>query len=188
MSVETIDLSAAVPGLTGRRVIVYGATQAPGEMVVAGLRAAGATVAVTSASTEGAELFALKRVASGGAAQAVDLDNATNVRVATRKLAKQLGGVDVTVVLGLPPLGPGAVPHVVSIAAREVGRDEGGRVVVITAGLLLDTASAEVQVDVIEAGEAEATSLAALALALAAGGGGEEGGVWAIEERQGVRR
>ena len=60
------------------------------------LREAGAQVAITSATTDGAALFALKRLAGpGGAAQAVDLTNPTNIRVATRKLAKQLGGLDV---------------------------------------------------------------------------------------------
>ena len=82
--------------LHDRRCIVYGAEAGHGPALVRALREAGAQVAITSATTGGAALFALKRLAGpGGAAQAVDLANPTNIRVATRKLAKQLGGLDV---------------------------------------------------------------------------------------------
>jgi NAD(P)-dependent dehydrogenase (short-subunit alcohol dehydrogenase family) len=44
-------------------------------------------------------LFALKKAAAGGPTEATDLRNATNVQVATRKLAKSLGGLDIGVVI-----------------------------------------------------------------------------------------
>lgn len=109
-----------------RRCIVYGAEAGHGPALVRALRAAGAQVAITSATTDGAALFALKRLAGpGGAAQAVDLTNPTNVRVATRKLAKQLGGLDVAVV---PAAGGSAL---LEVAARELARSSHPRLFVV---------------------------------------------------------
>ncbi|MEE9278278.1 MAG: SDR family oxidoreductase, partial [Dehalococcoidia bacterium] len=85
--------------LSGRRVIVYGAETTLGRAIVAALREAGAAVGVTSATTDGNALFALKKAAAGGASEAVDLTNATNVQVATKKLRKELGGLDAAVVV-----------------------------------------------------------------------------------------
>ena len=116
-------------GLEDRRCIVYGAEVEHGPALVRALRAAGARVAITSATTDGAALFALKRLAGpGGAAQAVDLTNPTNIRVATRKLAKQLGGLDVAVVVGTT--GGSAL---LDIAARELRRAEAPRLIVVGA-------------------------------------------------------
>ena len=84
--------------LSGRRAIVYGAERPSAAAVAAGLREAGAAVAVTSAETGGSSVFRMKKAAAGGPTEAVELSNGTNVRVATRKLAKQLGGVDIAVV------------------------------------------------------------------------------------------
>ena len=84
--------------LSGQRAIVYGAERPSAAAVVEALREAGALVAVTSAETGGSSMFRMKKAAAGGPAEAVDLANGTNVRVATRKLAKQLGGVDIAVV------------------------------------------------------------------------------------------
>lgn len=112
--------------LHDRRCIVYGAEAGHGPALVRALRAAGAQVAITSATTDGAALFALKRLAGpGGAAQAVDLTNPTNVRVATRKLAKQLGGLDVAVV----PAAGGSAP--LEVAARELARSSHPRLFVV---------------------------------------------------------
>ena len=114
-------------GLEDRRCIVYGAEAGHGPALVRALREAGAQVAITSATTDGAALFALKRLAGpGGAAQAVDLTNPTNIRVATRKLAKQLGGLDVAVVVGAA--GGSAL---LDIAARELRRAERPRLIVV---------------------------------------------------------
>lgn len=85
--------------LTGRRAIVYGAETTLGGAIIDAFREAGATVGVTSTSTDGAVLFALKKAAAGGPAEATDLRNATNVQVSTRKLAKALGSLDVGVVI-----------------------------------------------------------------------------------------
>ena len=115
--------------LHDRRCIVYGAETGHGPALVRALREAGAQVAITSATTDGAALFALKRLAGpGGAAQAVDLTNPTNIRVATRKLAKQLGGLDVAVVA----VAAGG-PALLDIAARELRRAERPRLIVVGA-------------------------------------------------------
>ncbi len=113
--------------LHDRRCIVYGAEAGHGPALVRALRAAGARVAITSATTDGAALFTLKRLAGpGGAAQAVDLTNPTNVRVATRKLAKQLGGLDVAVVA--VAAGGSAL---LEVAARELARSARPRLIVV---------------------------------------------------------
>ncbi len=115
--------------LHDRRCIVYGAEAGHGPALVRALREAGAQVAITSATTDGAALFALKRLAGpGGAAQAVDLTNPTNIRVATRKLAKQLGGLDVAVVA----VAAGG-PALLDIAARELRRADRPRLIVVGA-------------------------------------------------------
>ena len=85
--------------LTGRRVIVYGAEKPVAGAIVEALREAGAAVGVTSANTDGTSLFRLKKAAAGGATEAVDLSNGTNVQVATRKISKALGGVDAAIVV-----------------------------------------------------------------------------------------
>ena len=84
--------------LEDRRVIFYAAEHPAAPAVIQALRDAGARVAVTSADTGGDALFKIKRAAAGGPAEAVDLANGRNVQVATRKLAKQLGGLDAAVV------------------------------------------------------------------------------------------
>ena len=58
----------------------------------------GASVGVTSANTDGTSLFRLKKAAAGGPNESVDLSNGTNVQVATRKISKELGGVDAAIV------------------------------------------------------------------------------------------
>lgn len=83
--------------LEGRRVLLYGAEHPSAGAIIRALREAGAMVAVTSAGTDGDALFKMKRIAAGGPAEAVDLANGKNVQVATRKLAKQLGGLDAAI-------------------------------------------------------------------------------------------
>ncbi len=84
--------------LSGRRVIVYGAEKPSLAAIVDALREAGATVGVTSANTDGASLFRLKKAAGSGPNEAVDLSNGTNIQVATRKISKELGGLDAAIV------------------------------------------------------------------------------------------
>ncbi|PZC47711.1 MAG: hypothetical protein DK306_001047 [Chloroflexi bacterium] len=108
--------------LESLRCVVYGAEIDPGPGVVQALRDAGARLGLTSATMDGAALFALKRLAAGSPAQAVDLGNATNVRVATRKLAKALGGMDVAVLVAGAGLTRDAVAAVLAIAERELVR------------------------------------------------------------------
>jgi NAD(P)-dependent dehydrogenase (short-subunit alcohol dehydrogenase family) len=123
--------------LHDRRCIVYGAEAGHGPALVRALRDAGAQVAITSATTDGAALFALKRLAGpGGAAQAVDLTNPTNVRVATRKLAKQLGGLDMAVVA--VAAGGSAL---LAVAARELRRADRPLLIVVGATAAEDPAA-----------------------------------------------
>lgn len=84
--------------LTGRRVIVYGAEKPVATAIVDAMREAGASVGVTSAATDGTSLYRLKKAGGDGPTESVDLANGTNIQVATRKIAKELGGVDVAVV------------------------------------------------------------------------------------------
>ena len=85
--------------LTDRRVIVYGAEKPVATAIVEGLREAGAGVGVTSVNTDGTSLFRLKKAGGNGPTEAVDLGNGTNVQVATRKISKELGGVDAAIVV-----------------------------------------------------------------------------------------
>ena len=142
--------------LGGRRAIVYGAESPLGGALCAALREAGATVGVTSAGTDGNALFALKKAAAGGPSAAVDLTNATNVRVATRKLSKELGGLEIAVVVPTvyfaAPIGKtdavalertlagalGAAYNVFRSAAREIaGKAEEGRLLAVLSGVAL---------------------------------------------------
>ena len=116
----------------GRRVIVYGVDAPLGKAIAAAMRAAGATVAMTSSSTDGNALLAMKRAAAGGPAEAVDLSNATNVQVATKKLQKALGGLDVAVAMIDAARHPAALPDVFRSASREIARKgEDGRLLAV---------------------------------------------------------
>ena len=135
--------------LEGRRVLLYGAEHPSAGAIVRALREAGAMVAVTSAGTDGDALFKMKRIAAGGPAEAVDLANGKNVQVATRKLAKQLGGLDAAIAapaayLAAPLHKTGdadldailagnlaAAYHAFRSAARELGED--GRLIALLA-------------------------------------------------------
>lgn len=171
--------------LRGCRAVVYGGETDAGRAVVGALRAAGAEVGVTSTSTDGAALFALKRAAAGGPAQAVDLGNATNVRVATRKLAKALGGLDLAVVIPAPGMSEAALQDVLEIAARELARVGGGRIVLIVDAFpaAASLSIRDVPLDVVRS-EATADRLAGLVLTLARREAGAEprpGGRYTID-------
>lgn len=126
------EAAANVPVLIGRYAIVYGAESDVGRAVAAALRDAGAVVGVTSATTDGTALFALKRAAGGGAAEAVDLGNAASARVATRKLAKAIGRIDVAVLLPPAELADAALDALLDLVARELSRAAEPRLVLVT--------------------------------------------------------
>lgn len=135
--------------LKGRRVLLYGAEHPSAGAIIRALREAGAMVAVTSAGTDGDALFKMKRIAAGGPAEAVDLANGKNVQVATRKLAKQLGGLDAAIAAPAAYLAAplhktndadldailggnlAAAYHAFRSAARELGED--GRLIALLA-------------------------------------------------------
>lgn len=126
------------PDLSGRRAIVYGAETDLGRAIADALRAVGASVGVASTTTDGAALFALKRAAAGGPAESVDVTNPTNVRVATRKLAKEIGRLDLAVLLPPPDLPRDALDALLDVAAREVARAADPHLVLLTACALPD--------------------------------------------------
>lgn len=135
--------------LQGRRAIFYAAEHPAAPAIIQALREAGARVAVTSADTGGDALFKIKRAAAGGPAEAVDLANGRSVQVATRKLVKQLGGLDIAIAAPLAyraaPLRKtgdadldavlagnlAAVYRAFRSAAREL--DQGGRLIALLA-------------------------------------------------------
>ena len=125
--------------LIGRRAIVFGGDTALGRALAAALRDAGALVGVTGTTTDGQALFALKRAAAGGPAEATDFANPTSVRVATKKLRKALGGLDLAaLVLHASTLERSAATAAepLRIAAKEIARGVGAdasRVVLIVA-------------------------------------------------------
>ncbi|HZU78149.1 MAG TPA: SDR family NAD(P)-dependent oxidoreductase [Dehalococcoidia bacterium] len=96
--------SGTAGALSGRRALVIGAGTPAGGIAAKALAGAGVDVAVASTSLEGDEVMAVRRVrrvveALGRrtAEYAFDLALGTNVRVSTRQVAKEMGGLDVLV-------------------------------------------------------------------------------------------
>ncbi|HLZ69695.1 MAG TPA: SDR family NAD(P)-dependent oxidoreductase [Dehalococcoidia bacterium] len=91
-------------GLAGRRALVLGAGTAAGRAAALALAEAGADVAVAAGSLDGDEVMAVRRVrraveAAGrrAAEYAFDLALGQNVRVSTRQVAKEMGGLDLLI-------------------------------------------------------------------------------------------
>jgi NAD(P)-dependent dehydrogenase (short-subunit alcohol dehydrogenase family) len=91
--------------LNGKRALVIGAGSPAGRAIALALGAAGATVAVSSVSSDGSEVMKVKAVqralvkagAKTTAAMATDLTLGTGVQVMMRQVAKELDGIDVVV-------------------------------------------------------------------------------------------
>ncbi len=90
--------------LSGRRALVIGAGTPAGRAAAVALASAGADVAVASASIDGDEVMAVRRARRAiealgrrTAEYAMDLSLGANVRVSTRQVAKELGGLDILV-------------------------------------------------------------------------------------------
>lgn len=97
-------MADAEPSLLGRRGLVVGAGTQAGRAVAAALAAAGADVAVAAGSIDGEEVMAVRRTRRAvealgrrSAEYAFDLSLGQNVRVSTRQVAKDLGGLDLLV-------------------------------------------------------------------------------------------
>jgi NAD(P)-dependent dehydrogenase (short-subunit alcohol dehydrogenase family) len=97
--------------LRGRRALVIGAGTPAGRSVALALAAAGAAVACAATSLDGDEVMAVRRTrraveAAGrrSAEYAFDLALGANLRVSTRQVAKELGGLDVLVTVASAPL------------------------------------------------------------------------------------
>lgn len=92
------------PTLAGRKALVIGAGTPAGRAAAVALAAAGADVAVAAGSVEGEEVMAVRRARRAiealgrrTAEYAFDLSLGANVRVSTRQVAKELGGLDILV-------------------------------------------------------------------------------------------
>ncbi len=90
--------------LAGRRALVIGAGTPAGRVAAVSLAAAGADVAVASGSIDGDEVMAVRRARRAiealgrrTAEYAMDLSLGANVRVSTRQVAKELGGLNILV-------------------------------------------------------------------------------------------
>jgi NAD(P)-dependent dehydrogenase (short-subunit alcohol dehydrogenase family) len=91
-----------MPGqLTGKRALVIGAAGAVGSAIAVALADAGADVAVASASLDGMEVMAVRKVkrrieelGRRSFDSAFDVTLGQNVQVSTRQVAKELGGLD----------------------------------------------------------------------------------------------
>jgi NAD(P)-dependent dehydrogenase (short-subunit alcohol dehydrogenase family) len=90
--------------LTGRRALVIGAGTPCGRLAAVTLAEAGADVAVASGTIDGEEVMAARRARRAiealgrrTAEYAMDLGLGANVRVSTRQVAKEMGGLDILV-------------------------------------------------------------------------------------------
>jgi NAD(P)-dependent dehydrogenase (short-subunit alcohol dehydrogenase family) len=94
------------PNLTGRNALVLGANDPVAAAIALAFAKAGAGVAVTSTSGDPEEAFALRPLrraieAEGRRAIAdiADLGNGSSVQIAVRQVAKQLGRIDIGVIV-----------------------------------------------------------------------------------------
>jgi NAD(P)-dependent dehydrogenase (short-subunit alcohol dehydrogenase family) len=90
--------------LSGRKALVIGAGTQNGRAIAVALAAAGADVAVASATTDGEEVMAARRTRRAvealgrrAAEYAFDTTLGQNVHVSTRQVSKEMGGLDVLV-------------------------------------------------------------------------------------------
>lgn len=99
---ESEEASALL--LAGRKALVIGAGTAAGRAAAVALAAAGADVGCASVSIDGDEVMATRRTKRAvealgrrAAEYAFDLQLGQNVRVSTRQVSKELGGLDILV-------------------------------------------------------------------------------------------
>jgi NAD(P)-dependent dehydrogenase (short-subunit alcohol dehydrogenase family) len=97
-------MGGAETPLAGRKGLVIGAGTQVGRAAAAALAAAGADVAVAAGSLDGDEVMAVRRTRRAieslgrrSAEYAFDLNLGQNVRVSTRQVAKEMGGLDALV-------------------------------------------------------------------------------------------
>lgn len=144
--------------LSGKRALVLGVETAAGRALALALAEAGADVAAVAARDDTESALAAKRLSAQIArlgrrsqAQAIDAALATAVQVTTRQVAKGFGGLDILVACpDYPQAGPterlsepewarlvglnlSALLFACRAAARELGRQGGGAVVIVTA-------------------------------------------------------
>jgi NAD(P)-dependent dehydrogenase (short-subunit alcohol dehydrogenase family) len=118
------------------RALVLGAETASGRAFAEALAASRARLAVVAATTASTAAFEAQRLGRrlDVPAQAIDATNEMGVRVMTRQVARQLGGLDLLVFCAdLGAATASALALAVRFAAREMARSDGGTVLVATA-------------------------------------------------------
>ncbi len=129
----------AAVDLSGKRALVLGAETAMGKALAMALAEAGATVAVVAATTDAEAAFAVQRLARriGGLgrrslAQAIDARNEAAVRVMTRQVSKELGGLDALLVCAdLGEKTADMLSYASRFAVREMARGGGGAIAIV---------------------------------------------------------
>lgn len=160
MSWERAKLGPEAFDLSGKHALVTGAGSSVGRAIALALAEAGADVAVCSVTQDGDEVTAVKRTAReidgmGRRAlnQAVDATRGGNVRAMARRVARELGGLDILVsapdlFLGKPAdrvtdvewrkvlnVNLSATFYACREAGREMLRQGCGRIISVTSGL-----------------------------------------------------
>jgi len=135
--------------LHGKRALVLGAETEIGRAIASALAAAGADVAAVASTTDAEAAFAVQRLARrlaapGGRAlaQAIDATNEAALRVMTRQVSKELGGLDAFIFdLDAPEgqvrLDEGkrrAIDHAIHFGGKELDRWGEGALVVVMPG------------------------------------------------------
>lgn len=157
---ERAKLGPEAFDLSGKRALVMGAGSSVGRAIALALAEAGADVAVSSTSHDGQEVVAVKNTARQIAGmgrrtvdQAVDAAVGRGVRAMVRRVARELGGLDILVsapdlFLGKPAdrvtdaewrkvlnVNLGATFYACRAAGREMLRQGYGRIINVTSGL-----------------------------------------------------
>lgn len=100
-----VQRMTAGQALSGRRALIMGLAADAAEPIALALAEAGADVALTTATNDAEEAFALRRISRGvrnhgrnSMNESVDMAIGTGVPIAMRQVAKELGGLDIVVV------------------------------------------------------------------------------------------
>jgi len=157
---ERAKLGPEAFDLSGKRALVMGAGSSAGRAIALALAEAGADVAVSSVTQDGDEVTAVQRTAREIAGmgrrtldEAVDATRGRGVRAMVRRVARELGGLDILVsapdlFLGKPAdrvtdaewrkvlnVNLCATFYACRAAGREMLRQEYGRIINVTSGL-----------------------------------------------------
>ena len=119
-----------------KRVLLLGAETTLGRACAQALAEAGARLTLVSSKPDAEAAFAVQRLARklSASSQAIDATNETAVRVMVRQVAKEMGGLDATVIcvdsLELPDFSA-----LQRFSVREMEKEEGGVFINATRGI-----------------------------------------------------